>query len=94
MALDGRRRAAAIVAALGVVYVVWGSTYLGIAYAIETLPPFLMAGVRFLVAGVILYAAARLVGGVGATARPDRTQWGFAALTGVLMLAVGNGGVT
>ena len=63
MGLDGRRRAAAIVAALGVVYVVWGSTYLGIAYALETLPPFLMAGARFLVAGVILYAAARLVGG-------------------------------
>ena len=94
MGLDGRRRAAAIVAALGVVYVVWGSTYLGIAYALETLPPFLMAGARFLVAGVILYAAARLVGGAGATARPDRTQWGFAALTGVLMLAIGNGGVS
>jgi drug/metabolite transporter (DMT)-like permease len=94
LGLDGRRRAAAIVAALGVVYVVWGSTYLGIAYALETLPPFLMAGARFLVAGVILYAAARLVGGAGATARPDRTQWGFAALTGVLMLAIGNGGVS
>ena len=95
MGLDGGRRAAAIVAALGVVYVVWGSTYLGIAYAIETLPPFLMAGTRFLVAGVILYAAARLVGGSGgASGRPDRTQWGFAALTGVLMLGVGNGGVS
>jgi drug/metabolite transporter (DMT)-like permease len=96
LGLDGRRRAAAIVAALGVVYVVWGSTYLGIAYAIETLPPFLMAGTRFLVAGAILYAAARLVGGSapGASVRPDRTQWGFAALTGVLMLGVGNGGVS
>ena len=96
LGLDGRRRAAAIVAALGVVYVVWGSTYLGIAYAIETLPPFLMAGTRFLVAGAILYAAARLVGGAGvrASGRPDRTQWGFAALTGVLMLGVGNGGVS
>jgi drug/metabolite transporter (DMT)-like permease len=96
LGLDGRRRAAAIVAALGVVYVVWGSTYLGIAYAIETLPPFLMAGTRFLVAGAILYGAARLVSGSasGGSARPDRTQWGFAALTGVLMLGVGNGGVS
>ena len=94
MGLADRRRAAAVVAALGVVYVVWGSTYLGIAYAIETLPPFLMAGTRFLVAGAILYAAARLVGGAGRSARPDRTQWGFAALTGVLMLGVGNGGVS
>ena len=83
----------AIVAALAVVYVVWGSTYLGIALAIETLPPLLMAGTRFLVAGAILYAASRLVGG-GRSARPDRTQWGFAALTGVLMLGVGNGGVS
>jgi drug/metabolite transporter (DMT)-like permease len=94
LGLDGRRRAAAVVVALGVVYVVWGSTYLGIAYALETLPPFLMAGTRFLVAGVILYAAARLAGGARAAVRPDRTQWGFAALTGVLMLGVGNGGVS
>ena len=83
----------AIVAALAVVCIVWGSTYLGIALAIETLPPLLMAGTRFLVAGAILYAASRLVGG-GSSARPDRTQWGFAALTGVLMLGVGNGGVS
>ena len=66
MGLADRHRAAAVVAALGVVYVVWGSTYLGIALAIETLPPFLMAGTRFLVAGAILYAAARLAGGAAA----------------------------
>jgi drug/metabolite transporter (DMT)-like permease len=93
LGVDGRRRAAAVVAALAVVYVVWGSTYLGIALAIETLPPLLMAGVRFLVAGVVLYVAARAVG-AGRQARPDRVQWGAAALTGVLMLSIGNGGVS
>jgi drug/metabolite transporter (DMT)-like permease len=93
LGLSDRRRAAAVVAALAVVYVVWGSTYLGIAIAIETLPPLLMAGLRFLVAGAVLYAAARLVGS-GRGVRPDRRQWGAAALTGVLMLGVGNGGVS
>ncbi|HSC90686.1 MAG TPA: EamA family transporter [Gaiellaceae bacterium] len=93
MAVDARRRAALVVAGLAVVYVVWGSTYLGIAVAIETLPPLLMAGARFVVAGAVLYAAARLVGG-GRQARLDRSQWGAAALSGILMLAVGNGGVS
>ncbi|HSL64551.1 MAG TPA: EamA family transporter [Gaiellaceae bacterium] len=88
-----RRRAALVVAGLAVVYVVWGSTYLGIAVAIETLPPLLMAGTRFVVAGAILYAAARLVGS-GRDARPDGAQWGAAALTGMLMLSIGNGGVS
>jgi drug/metabolite transporter (DMT)-like permease len=83
-----RRRAAALVGALAIVYVVWGSTYLGIALAIETLPPLLMASVRFLVAGGILFAFAG-----GFRARPDRRAWLLAAITGALMLAGGNGGV-
>jgi drug/metabolite transporter (DMT)-like permease len=86
-----RGRAAGVVAALLIVYVVWGSTYLGIALAIETLPPFLMAGVRFLVAGVILYAVARRV---APGPPPDRRQWLAAGVTGLLMLAGGNGGVS
>ncbi|MDQ3133345.1 MAG: drug/metabolite exporter YedA, partial [Acidobacteriota bacterium] len=45
-----------IYAAFAAVYLIWGSTYLGIKYAIESLPPFLMAGTRFLVAGAALYA--------------------------------------
>ncbi|HVP71779.1 MAG TPA: EamA family transporter, partial [Gemmatimonadaceae bacterium] len=48
-----------VLTAFGLVYVLWGSTYLGIRIAIETIPPFLMAGVRFLIAGAILYAFAR-----------------------------------
>ena len=45
-----------LILAFAAVYIIWGSTYLGIRYAVETLPPFLMAGVRFIVAGAILYA--------------------------------------
>ena len=82
------RRAAALVGALAIVYVVWGSTYLGIALAIETLPPLLMASVRFLVAGGVLFVVAG-----GFRARPDRRAWVLAAVTGALMLAGGNGGV-
>jgi drug/metabolite transporter (DMT)-like permease len=80
------------VGALATVYVVWGSTYLGIALAIETLPPLLMGGVRFIVAGSILYAVARRFDGTAA--RPDRRQWGAALVTGTLLLSIGNGGVS
>jgi drug/metabolite transporter (DMT)-like permease len=75
--------------ALATVYVVWGSTYLAIRVAIATLPPFLMAGVRFVLAGAILYAYARLTG----VPRPTGRQWAAAALTGALLLLCGNGGV-
>jgi drug/metabolite transporter (DMT)-like permease len=85
-------RTLAVVAALGVVYVVWGSTYLGIALAIETMPPLLMAAVRFIVAGAILYAVARRL--APDAERPDRRQWTAALLTGGLLLGVGNGGVS
>lgn len=75
--------------ALAIVYVFWGSTYLGIHYAIETLPPFSMAGVRFLLAGAILYAWARLKG----AERPTFTHWRNTAIVGTLLLLGGNGGV-
>ena len=71
------------------VYVVWGSTYLAIRFAIETLPPFLMAGVRFLLAGAILYGWAWR----GGAARPDAGHWKVAAVLAVLLLVGGNGGV-
>lgn len=79
-----------IALAFGAIYLIWGSTYLAILYAIETVPPFLMAGTRFLVAGGALYLWARLTGGT----RPTRAEWAASALTGILMLAVGNGAVT
>lgn len=78
---------ASIAVALGLVYVVWGSTYLAIRYAVETLPPFSMAAVRFLVAGALLYGWARLRG----AARPRGAHWGAAAVVGCLLLLGGNG---
>ncbi len=68
-------------------YVIWGSTYLAIRYALESYPPFLLAGVRFLIAGVLLFGFLRLRG----IAAPNRRQWGNAAITGVLLLGFGNG---
>jgi drug/metabolite transporter (DMT)-like permease len=84
--------AASIWAALLIVYVVWGSTYLAIRIAIETLPPFLGAGVRFLVAGGVLYLwAVRRGDRVGDA--PGRREWGTAAIVGAGLFLGGNGGV-
>ena len=79
-----------VVLALLAVYLIWGSTYLGIRVALEGFPPFLMAGVRFLIAGGVLYGALRARGAPA----PSRAQWGGGALLGMLLLAGGNGGVT
>jgi drug/metabolite transporter (DMT)-like permease len=83
---------ARVAGALAVVYVVWGSTYVGIAVAIETLPPLLMTAVRFLTAGAILYLVASRFGDTDGD-RPGRREWVAAALTGVPLFLVGNGGV-
>ena len=84
------RPRARIALAFAAVYLVWGSTYLAIRFAIETIPPFLMAGTRFVVAGTALYLWARLTG----AERPSRAASVATAVTGILMLAVGNGAVT
>jgi len=76
-------------AAFAAVYTIWGSTYLAIRFAVETMPPFLMAGARFLVAGTVLYAVMRLRG----AAVPTRLHWRSALIVGALMLLAGNGGV-
>ena len=78
-----------VMAAFASVYVIWGSTYLAIRYALETLPPLLMAGARHTLAGGILYVALRLSGGV----RPKALHWRSAAIIGALLLLGGNGGV-
>ncbi|KAB2963687.1 MAG: EamA family transporter, partial [Thermoanaerobaculia bacterium] len=83
------RTARGVALALAVVYVVWGSTYLAIRFAIETLPPFTMAGLRFLIAGGVLYGWARARG----AAAPRRAYWGPSAVIGALLLLGGNGGV-
>jgi drug/metabolite transporter (DMT)-like permease len=71
------------------VYVIWGSTYLAIRFSIETLPPFLMAGIRFLIAGGLLYGWARWRGATP----PAGTDWRKAWIIGGLLLLGGNGGV-
>jgi drug/metabolite transporter (DMT)-like permease len=78
---------ARIVAAFAVVYLVWGSTYLGIRWAVETFPPFVLTASRFLVAGALLYALARLRGAEA----PDRRAWIPATAIGTLLITGGNG---
>jgi drug/metabolite transporter (DMT)-like permease len=78
-----------LVIAFGAVYLIWGSTYLAIAFAIRTIPPLLMAGGRFLVAGGGMYLWARLRGGQ----RPRLAQWGWAYFLGALFFLIGNGSV-
>jgi drug/metabolite transporter (DMT)-like permease len=82
---------ARIWAALATVYVVWGSTYLGIDLAVRTIPPFLMASVRFLIAGALLYAWAIRRG--DQTDRPTARHWLSAFLIAAPMLAIGNAAV-
>jgi len=81
---------ARLLTAFAAVYLVWGSTYLAIRFAVETLPPLLMAGARFLLSGAILLAWARLHEGA---APPTRTEWRTALVSGSLLLLGGNGGV-
>lgn len=75
------------IAALATVYVIWGSTYLAIRFAVATLPPFLMAGVRFAVAGLLLYIWTRSRG----TPRPTWGNVRSAIIVGLLLLVAGNG---
>ena len=84
--------AAAIWAALAAIYIIWGSTYLAIRVAIETLPPLLMASVRFLVAGGLLYVWTMLRG-ARSEGRPTASQWRASAIIGTALLLGGNGGV-
>lgn len=79
----------AIVGAFAAVYIVWGSTYLAIRFALETTQPFQMAAVRHFTAGVILYIFARYRGAV----RPTLAHWRSTAIVGGLLLLGGNGGV-
>ncbi len=78
-----------LIGAFAAVYVIWGSTYLAIRFAVDTMPPFLMAGVRFLIAGMILYTFMASRG----TPAPKRIHWRSAFIIGALLLLAGNGGV-
>lgn len=79
-----------VAAAFAAIYLIWGSTYLAIRFAIDTLPPFTMAGSRFVIGGGVLYAVARVLG----AERPTGRQWLSTFIVGGLLLLGGNGGVT
>lgn len=79
----------AIWAAMIAVYLIWGSTYLAIRFAVDTMPPFLMAAVRFLIAGTLLFAVRRMAG----DPIPSRIEIRGAGIVGLFLLLGGNGGV-
>src|SRR5438046_5348521 len=79
-----------VIVAFAALYLIWGSTYLGIRFAIETIPPFLMAGARFVLAGVIMYAIAWSQG-IG---KSSWANWRTSLIIGACLLLAGNGGVT
>lgn len=78
-----------VIFALFCTYFIWGSTYLAIYFGVTSFPPFLLAGARFVVAGVMLYSIMRLMG----AANPTWQQWRGASIVGLLLPAMGNGTV-
>ena len=79
-----------IILAFAAIYLIWGSTYLGILFAIQSIPPFLMAGARFCISGSIMYVAARLTG----SPRPNQVTWRSSLIVGGCLLLCGNGAVS
>src|SRR6058998_1287910 len=79
-----------VIVAFAALYVIWGSTYLGIRFSIETIPPFLMAGSRFVLAGMIMFAIAWWQG-IG---KSSWANWRTSLIIGACLLLAGNGGVT
>ncbi|HEY4758925.1 MAG TPA: EamA family transporter, partial [Chthoniobacterales bacterium] len=80
----------AIFLAFAALYLIWGSTYLFIRLAIDSIPPFLMAGSRYVSAGVLMYVMARAQG----APRPGLVTWRSSLVIGAFLLLGGNGGVT
>jgi drug/metabolite transporter (DMT)-like permease len=76
--------------AFAAVYILWGSTFLGIRIAIETIPPLAMAAIRHSLVGLILYPILRIKTGI----RPTAANWWTAVVTGVALLCIGNGGLS
>lgn len=79
-----------VIVALLALYTTWSTTYLAIKFALESFPPFLMAGLRYFLVGIVLFAYLRFRGHPA----PDRTQWLGTTAVGGLLLLVGNGGVS
>ena len=89
MIVKYKKQSLLIVLALFFTYFIWGSTYLAIRFGIESFPPFMMAGFRFTLAGLILYLVMRALG----APNPTRQQWLGATAVGILLPAFGNGTV-
>lgn len=85
-----RRFPLSLIAAFFALYVIWGSTYLVIRIGVEYWPPLLLAGIRFVIAGTLMYAFLRWRG----TPAPTWAQWKAAGIIGILLLACGNGAVS
>src|SRR5229473_1483128 len=79
-----------VLLAFAAVYVVWGSTYLAIRIGIESFPPLILAGLRHITVGLLLYPVLRRKTGI----KPTGANWRAAVITGALLLFVGNGGVS
>ncbi len=84
---DERKTLVRVVLGFTAVYVIWGSTYLAIRFAVETMPPLLMTGVRFLTGGTLLFAWLQFRG----MSRPTGRQWRSAVLAGTLMMCMATG---
>lgn len=78
---------AKLLAAFAAIYIIWGSTYLAIKFAIEDIPPFMVGASRFLLAGALLYAWARL----STRVKPEAKHWRDGIVLGVFLLGAGNG---
>ncbi|PZW93699.1 drug/metabolite transporter (DMT)-like permease [Pseudomonas sp. 478] len=85
-----RRFPLPLIAAFFALYVIWGSTYLVIRIGVAYWPPLLLAGIRFVIAGTLMYAFLRWRGAPA----PTLAQWKAAGIIGILLLACGNGGVS
>jgi drug/metabolite transporter (DMT)-like permease len=88
--IDPKRSVVLLIVAFAAVYILWGSTYLAIKYVIETLPPFISAGARFLLAGATLFIVGRFSKDYE---KPTLTEWRSSAIVGTLLFLGGNGGV-
>jgi drug/metabolite transporter (DMT)-like permease len=89
VAAPAKASKAKLALAFAALYTIWGSTYLAIKFAVETIPPYMMSGARFVVSGWILFAISRWRG----SPAPTRRQWRDGAIVGTLLLAGGNGAV-
>ncbi len=89
MKINISKRTVKILFAFACLYFIWGSTYMAIKFAIDSMPPFLMASSRFLAAGLILFGISR----VKSDEKIEYKHWKSAFITGGLLLLGGNGGV-